>query len=367
MNTLNKILILQSILKGQELEEEGLESSKQALEPSNLLKKWTLFDKSDDFKKKDVVDFIKKEKLEKMSIQGIKELIEGLIVVFKTEWIGEIKELEGNWNRITDEIKDIEENKIEDQVLYEEYVSIHGEPKMLEVPVADVEKVVEIKNEKEPIVVEVESSHKETEIEYEEPEPQPEPEKEIHKRTRSRAKADSEPEEPKKDTVDDESRDEELDEPVSKRRKHQDTKEPASVVTTPVSNTSDSVVGLETEPEPGIKSTPKSLKTIQNLLLQILSQLESHRYSSMFLNPVTESDEPEYFNLIHKPTDLKTIHRKIRSGDINSLERLDFEVRLMLANAVMYNDMESGIVHNSIREVESQWLDLRDILRESLS
>lgn len=106
-----------------------------------------------------------------------------------------------------------------------------------------------------------------------------------------------------------------------------------------------------------------TVKKFQQLSLPILTNISSHRIASMFLTPVNAMEEPDYFKVIKKPIDLKTIIKKVRNFSINTLEELEFEMQLMFTNAIMYNTSDKV---EGISDMMKEWQDLVVILKENM-
>lgn len=118
-------------------------------------------------------------------------------------------------------------------------------------------------------------------------------------------------------------------------------------------------------PTPGTP-TPASTKRFQTIAYNLMSQITSNRFASTFLQPVSSSDEPEYYDVIKHPKDIKSIQREIRSGKIGTFEELELALQIMFANAIMYNEKDSEVSQFSIEMMES-CDKVIELFRESLS
>lgn len=107
-------------------------------------------------------------------------------------------------------------------------------------------------------------------------------------------------------------------------------------------------------------------KKFQQLSIQLITNISSHRIASMFLNPVNSNDEPQYYKLIKKPIDLKTIVKRIKAGNIATIDELELEMQIMFTNAIMYNDMNQSDVYNSILDMMKEWESLLSMLKENM-
>jgi hypothetical protein len=113
-------------------------------------------------------------------------------------------------------------------------------------------------------------------------------------------------------------------------------------------------------------ATKAENKKFQQLSIQLITHISSHRIASMFLNPVNANDEPQYYELIKRPVDLKTIVKKIKSGNIVTLEELELEMQIMFTNAIMYNDMNQEDVYKGILDMMKEWEGLVSMLKENM-
>lgn len=119
--------------------------------------------------------------------------------------------------------------------------------------------------------------------------------------------------------------------------------------------------------EPKLPSATRAeSKKFQQLSTKLLAHISSHRIASMFLNPVNANDEPQYYELIKKPVDLKTIIRRIKSGDITTLQEVELEMQIMFTNAIMYNDLSQDNIHEGILDMMQEWSGLLAMLKENL-
>ena len=73
------------------------------------------------------------------------------------------------------------------------------------------------------------------------------------------------------------------------------------------------------------------------------SQISQHRNGNIFHNPIKTSEAPDYYDIVRRPMDLKTIKARIREGQIASSDEFQRDVYLMFANSLMYNRPGSDI------------------------
>lgn len=88
---------------------------------------------------------------------------------------------------------------------------------------------------------------------------------------------------------------------------------------------------------------PRDTKKFQQTINLLLNSISEHRNGSLFLNPIKRSDAPDYFDIVKRPMDLKTIKQRIRDGTISDLVEFERDVYLTFANAMMYNAPSSEI------------------------
>ena len=67
------------------------------------------------------------------------------------------------------------------------------------------------------------------------------------------------------------------------------------------------------------------------------------RNGSIFHGPVKVSDAPDYYDIVKRPIDLKTIKAKIRDGRVTDSHEYQRDVFLMFANSMMYNQPDSDL------------------------
>jgi hypothetical protein len=80
-------------------------------------------------------------------------------------------------------------------------------------------------------------------------------------------------------------------------------------------------------------SNPK----LKQPMTHIVTLLNSNKHAEIFRRPVTKKEAPDYGQAIRHPTDLTTIQRAIKAGQIVSWDELERELRRMLANCCVYN------------------------------
>ncbi|KAG1052969.1 hypothetical protein G6F43_004923 [Rhizopus delemar] len=84
------------------------------------------------------------------------------------------------------------------------------------------------------------------------------------------------------------------------------------------------------------KEDPRYRSWLKNISL-LWREIANHKNGAMFMSPIKESIAPQYYDIIKKPMDLKTIKFRIRDGLINTTTEFERDVILMLTNSLMYN------------------------------
>ncbi|CCG81799.1 Bromodomain-containing protein [Taphrina deformans PYCC 5710] len=84
-------------------------------------------------------------------------------------------------------------------------------------------------------------------------------------------------------------------------------------------------------------------KRFQSTILPVLANIASHRYASIFANPVSNREAPNYSKVVRSPTDLKTIRAQVKNGEIGTAASFHRSVLMMLSNAIMYNPENSEV------------------------
>ncbi|KAH9965952.1 hypothetical protein BC827DRAFT_1181226 [Russula dissimulans] len=84
-------------------------------------------------------------------------------------------------------------------------------------------------------------------------------------------------------------------------------------------------------------------KKFQTVIIMVHSQISQHRNGNIFHNPIKTSEAPDYYDIVRRPMDLKTIKARIREGQIASSDEFQRDVYLMFANSLMYNRPGSDI------------------------
>ena len=96
------------------------------------------------------------------------------------------------------------------------------------------------------------------------------------------------------------------------------------------------------------KDHPTSAMTEEEkkTLLHITNSLMRTKSSRCFQKPV--KDNPCYFKMIKEPMDLRTLKHKLIDGDYASLQEYKRDFRLIIDNALQFNEPDSEIVNDAL-------------------
>lgn len=85
----------------------------------------------------------------------------------------------------------------------------------------------------------------------------------------------------------------------------------------------------------------------------VLKSLQSHQHGWVFNLPVdpVELGLPDYFEIIKKPMDLGTIHKKLDAGAYHAIEDFQADVNLTFDNAMTYNE-KGTVVYDMAKELK---------------
>lgn len=116
---------------------------------------------------------------------------------------------------------------------------------------------------------------------------------------------------------------------------------------------------LVTSPEhPGESAAGQSLEdetpVCRHALMTLLTRiLMNHRVAGPFTDPVTEEIAPDYFSIVARPMDLRTVLRNVQAEGYPTMEAFKQDILQIEANCVLYNSESSeiaGISHELIAE-----------------
>ncbi|KAJ3532257.1 hypothetical protein NMY22_g7816 [Coprinellus aureogranulatus] len=84
-------------------------------------------------------------------------------------------------------------------------------------------------------------------------------------------------------------------------------------------------------------------KRFQNVIGLLHQQISTHRNGTIFHHPIKPSDAPDYYEIVKRPMDLKTIKQRVKDGAISNSLEFQRDVYLMFANAMVYNRPGSDV------------------------
>ena len=84
-------------------------------------------------------------------------------------------------------------------------------------------------------------------------------------------------------------------------------------------------------------------KKFQNVIGLLHQQISTHRNGTIFHHPIKTSDAPDYYDIVKRPMDLKTVKQRVKDGAISNSLEFQRDVYLMFANAMMYNRPGSDV------------------------
>ncbi|KAF2878637.1 hypothetical protein ILUMI_27534 [Ignelater luminosus] len=99
-------------------------------------------------------------------------------------------------------------------------------------------------------------------------------------------------------------------------------------------------------------------------VMLVYSRLTTHKYSSLFLKPITDDMAPGYHSIVYRPMDLQTIRKNIENGAIRTTLELQRDVMLMFTNAVMYNKTNE-LVYNMAKQMQQESIQQIQILLQA--
>jgi len=81
----------------------------------------------------------------------------------------------------------------------------------------------------------------------------------------------------------------------------------------------------------------KAFKNWKKSIMMVWRAASTHKFASVFTNPVTDEIAPGYHSVIKRPMDLSTIKKNLDNGNIRTTPEFQRDIMLMFTNAIMYN------------------------------
>jgi histone acetyltransferase len=89
----------------------------------------------------------------------------------------------------------------------------------------------------------------------------------------------------------------------------------------------------------------------QSIMERLLSDLQNHSVAWAFLNPVSETEVPDYYTVIKNPMDFRTMEHKLDNKKYASLNEFVADAQLVFDNCRLYN-AEGSVYHKSATKIE---------------
>ena len=105
---------------------------------------------------------------------------------------------------------------------------------------------------------------------------------------------------------------------------------------------------------------------LKSKCLEVLKGLQTHQHGWVFNVPVdpVELGLPDYFDIIKKPMDLGTIHKKLDAGAYHDIETFQADTNLTFDNAMTYNE-EGSVVYDMAKELKTKFeADFKKLLAQ---
>lgn len=100
-------------------------------------------------------------------------------------------------------------------------------------------------------------------------------------------------------------------------------------------------------------------RRFKNSAPHLISQMQGSVYSTYFKDPVRPGEALNYFEIIKRPMDLKTLSQNVRNGKVTTSTEFTRDLTLIFANAIMYN----GAEHHVGRDALAMWREAQGLLR----
>ncbi|CAK8675976.1 unnamed protein product [Clavelina lepadiformis] len=91
-------------------------------------------------------------------------------------------------------------------------------------------------------------------------------------------------------------------------------------------------------------------------IMILWKQVASHRYASLFLQPVTDDIAPNYSNTVYRAMDLSTLKKNLETGVVRTTSDFQRDLMLMFQNALMYNSHEHDVYKMTL-EMQNDVMD----------
>lgn len=116
--------------------------------------------------------------------------------------------------------------------------------------------------------------------------------------------------------------------------------DPSSAPSAPLSRQQTPTSSSFSAPAPNPVLPPRTFRKTVELLL---AQISTHRSSSVFQTAIRDSDAPLYGSVVRRPLDLRTIGKRVKEGEVQTIDELERDVLLMFTNALLFNPRGSEV------------------------
>lgn len=125
-----------------------------------------------------------------------------------------------------------------------------------------------------------------------------------------------------------------------------------------------SILNVDGNTDPEQLREQKEFKAWRRSIQLLLKQAMTHKFSSLFMSPVTDDEAKGYSTVVYKPIDLTTIRKKCDSGVYRTTAEFQRDIMLMFQNAIMYNSVKHE-VHQMTLEMQKEILEaIEDFVTE---
>lgn len=118
------------------------------------------------------------------------------------------------------------------------------------------------------------------------------------------------------------------------------------------------IITVDSDRTPG-NSDASAIRRFRNSAPHLISQMISSVNSTYFKEPVKQGEAKNYFEIIKKPMDLKTLLQSVKNGKITNSADFTRDLTLIFANAIMYNGQE----HHVGQDAVNMWREAQGLLR----
>ncbi|XP_071961217.1 peregrin-like [Antedon mediterranea] len=91
------------------------------------------------------------------------------------------------------------------------------------------------------------------------------------------------------------------------------------------------------------------LKPLNVILTSTLTQLQERDIHSIFAEPVTVEEAPDYYDVIKKPMDFRSMHKKLDGHKYRSVTDLESDFEQMIDNCMLYNGKETVFYRDAVK------------------